>query len=379
MRILFTLTGNGSRSNYVTGENMRYGNAGLSGTDTSTILVAEYLASKGHDVVIAVEKPEGPVLDFHQLKGNSFTPGFVDRNVTYTYLDLENIKNKTFELLINSLWFCDYNTLPATITKGVLYWCHLAWGYYLADLKDFALSNNLKVGYVSISEWAKGHHKENIEYLQSNLPEVLTTTIPNPMTIDVMKEVLDQNLERKHKKVIFPAQWSRGGDVAIKAVKELGWENDFKSFDYVNLHNGVDKKTLFLELATSDYFIFPQYTPNEHVYKDVHSCIVGEAIGMGVVVVSYPLGSHEEYYGGFYEKLDFPLDIDMEKMMHENVTHEPKMNCTYNIVEKINYLEANLEYKESYRPKGIDYIFNRFDISKIGPMWEDYLNKFTND
>jgi hypothetical protein len=96
MRILFTLTGNGSRSNYVTGENMRYNKAGLSGTDTSTILVAEYLANNGYEVIVAVEKPEGHVLDFHQIKGNSFTPGTVDRNVTYTYLDLENIENKNF-------------------------------------------------------------------------------------------------------------------------------------------------------------------------------------------------------------------------------------------------------------------------------------------
>ena len=356
MRILFTLTGNGSRSNYVTGGNMRYGKAGLSGTDTSTILVAEYLANNGHEVVIAVEKPEGRVLDFHQSRGNSFTPGSVDRNVTYTYLDLEGIENKNFDFLINSLWFCDYNTLPATITKGVLYWCHLAWGYYLNELREFASSNNLKVGYVSISEWAKGHHQENIEYLQSNLPEVLTTTIPNPMTTDVMKEVLDQNLERKHKKVIFPAQWSRGGDVAFKAVRELGWEEDFKSFDYVNLHNGVDKKTLFEELATSDYFIFPQYT-NENIFKDVHSCAVGEAIGMGVIVVSYPLGSHEEYYQDHYIRLNFPPDINMDAMMSERVTYEPKMDYTHNIVETINFLEKNPQIKEEIRSKGTPYIF----------------------
>ncbi len=39
MRILFTVTGNGSRSNFVTGLTMRYDKAGLSGTDTTTILV----------------------------------------------------------------------------------------------------------------------------------------------------------------------------------------------------------------------------------------------------------------------------------------------------------------------------------------------------
>lgn len=379
MRILFILTGNGSRSNFVNGENMRYNKAGLSGTDTSTILVAEYLASKGHDIVIAVEKPSDDLINLHESKGNKFIPGNNVRGVVYTYLDLEGIEDKNFDFLINSLWFGDYDKLPITVTTGVIYWCHLSWGYWLSSLSDYANKHNLKLGYLNISEWAKHHHKDNIIYLQNNVPKVLLDVIPNPMTLDVMQQVLNKNLERIPKKVIFPAQWSRGGDVALKAVRELGWEADFKCFDYVNLANGTDKLTLFSELATSDYFIFPQYTPNEHVYKDVHSCVMGEAIGMGVVVVSYPLGSHEEYYGGFYEKLDFPPDIDMEKMMNENVTHEPKMDYIDNIVEKINFLENNLEYKEAYRQKGIDYIFNRFSIDKIGPMWEKYLNEFNND
>jgi hypothetical protein len=190
-----------------------------------------------------------------------------------------------------------------------------------------------------------------------------------------MQEVLDQKLERKPKKVIFPAQWSRGGDVALRAVRELGWEADFKSFDYVDLYNGIDKKTLFEELATSDYFIFPQYT-NENVFKDVHSCAVGEAIGMGVVVVSYPLGSHEEYYKDHYIKLDFPPDIDMEKMMSERVTHEPKMDYIPNIIGTINYLEANPQIKEEIRNKSTPYIFDRFNINKIGPQWVEFLNQF---
>lgn len=375
MRLLFLVTGNGSRSNFVNGELMRYGEAGLSGTDTSAILVAEYLAAQGHEIVLAVEKSDDNLINERRERGFTFTPGDVVRGVTYTYLDLEGIENKTFDILINCLWYGEYNTLPATITKAVCYWCHLAWMYYLHELKDYAAKNNLKVGYINISEWAKGHHQDNINFLKSNLPNVEVVTLPNAMTTDVMQEVLDLKLERKPKKVIFPAQWSRGGDVALRAVKELGWEADFKSFDYVNLSNGIDKKTLFTELATSDYFIFPQFTPPENVYKDVHSCAVGEAIGMGVVVVSYPLGSHEEYYGNHYIKLDFPPDIDMEKMMSERVTAEPKMDYTDNIVKIVKFLEDNAHIKDHLREKGKSYISENFNISKIGPKWETFLTK----
>lgn len=378
MRVLFTVTGNGSRSNFVTGDTMRYNKAGLSGTDTSTILVAEYLAKSGHDVVIAVEKSSENLIKSREERGYTFTPGKeIVNGVTYTYLpDLDGLENTTFDVWINSLWFGDYDKLNATITKAVCYWCHLAWVYYLGELKDYALSHNLKVGYINISKWAEGHHMDNITFLKNHVPHLETTILPNAMTTDVMQEILDKKLERKHKKVIFPAQWSRGGDVALRAVKELGWEEDFKSFDYVNLSNGIDKETLFTELATSDYFIFPQYTPNEHVYKDVHSCAMGEAIGMGVVVVSYPLGSHEEYYGGNYFKLDFPPDTDMEKMMSERVSHAPYMDYTKNIVEKIKWIEDNIEIKEDIRSKGIPYIFENFNINKIGPNWVEFLNRF---
>jgi glycosyltransferase involved in cell wall biosynthesis len=375
MRILFTVTGNGSRSNFVNGDTMRYNKAGLSGTDTTTILVAEYLAKMGNDVVVAVEKSPDHLIKNRKDRGFTFNPGKdVVNGVTYTYLpNLDGLENNQFDILVNSLWFGEYDKLNAIITKAVCYWCHLAWGYHLRELKDYAIKNNLKVGYINISEWAEGHHTENIDFLKSNVPNLKTTIIPNVMTTDVMSEILDKKLKRQHKKVVFPAQWSRGGDVALKATKALGWESDFKSFDYINLSNGIDKETLFTELATSDYFIFPQYTPNGNVYKDVHSCAMAEAIGMGVIVVSYPLGSHEEYYGGHYFKLDFPPGTDMKKMMEERVTLAPYMDYVDNIVEKINWIEENQELKEEMRSKGTSYILENFNIDKIGPMWVEFF------
>lgn len=377
MRILFTVTGNGSRSNFVNGDTMRYNKAGLSGTDTTTILVAEYLAKMGNDVVVAVEKSPDHLIKNREDRGFTFDPGKdVVNGVTYTYLpNLDGLENTEFDILVNSLWFGEYDKLNATITKAVCYWCHLAWGYYLNELKEFAVKNNLKIGYINISKWAEGHHNENIDYLKRNVPNLETVVIPNVMTTDVMTEILDKKIERQPKKVIFPAQWSRGGDVALRATKSLGWDSNFKSFDYVNLGNGIDKQTLFTELASSDYFIFPQYSPNKIVYKDVHSCAMAEAIGMGVVVVSYPLGSHEEYYGGHYFKLDFPPGTDMEKMEGEKVTEAPYMDCIDNIVEKIKWIEENQELKEEIRSKGIPYILENFSIDKIGPKWIEFLNK----
>ena len=40
MRIAILVIGNSRRSNYLNGQNLRYGNGGGSGTDTSSVLVA---------------------------------------------------------------------------------------------------------------------------------------------------------------------------------------------------------------------------------------------------------------------------------------------------------------------------------------------------
>lgn len=375
MRILFTLPGNGSRTSFVNGYTMRYGSAGLSGTDTTTILVAEYLASLGNDIVVLVEKSPENLLKIRDEKGYQFIPGEKINGVTYSYFDLEGIDNRVFDIWVNSLWFGDYDSLDVIVTRAICYWCHLAWGYYLNPLQEYARKHNLKLAYISISEWARNHHKENIEFLKSRINDVYDVTIPNMMTIDVMDEVCAENLERVPKKIIFPAQWSRGASVAIKAARELGLEDNFKSFDYVNLSTGIDKQTLFRELATSEYFLFPQYTEgNKCVYKDVHSCAVGEAIGMGVIVISYPLGSHEEHYKDHYFKLYFPPDIDMDKMMSEAVTEEPKMDYHQNLVEAVKFLEANPYVKDDIRERGKKYIRDTFHPNKIGPMWVNLFN-----
>jgi hypothetical protein len=81
------------------------------------------------------------------------------------------------------------------------------------------------------------------------------------------------NPQKKKHKVVFHAAWARGGNVAIEAVRKLGWDDaEFHAFDYLmathahndpffNMHNGVDKKTLFTHIAESEYFIYPLYTP----------------------------------------------------------------------------------------------------------------------
>ena len=54
---------------------------------------------------------------------------------------------------------------------------------------------------------------------------------------------------------------------------------------------------------------------------------------------------------------------------------EGKFTVTQNIIDKINYLEANPQIKEDVRQRGADYILNNFNVNKIGNMWVNFIDE----
>jgi glycosyltransferase involved in cell wall biosynthesis len=387
MRILFTVLGNSRRSNYLDGDTLRYGNGGGSGTDTSSILVAEYLASQGHDVVIASDKLEPALETAYAEKGILFNQGKKVRGVIYTDFDFTNVPFTEYDILINSLWFQDYNKLPK-ITKAVIYWCHMQWIYGIGELVEYTKSNNLKLGFIHISEWEKSMNKGLIDHITIENPEIKTTLIPNPIMDDIINEVSNLNLPRKPHKFIFHASWARGGNIAFDAINQLDFpDKEFHAFDYLmtihdykepffHRHDGVDKLTLFKHLAESEYFIYPLYTPYEDVHKDTFSCVVAEAIALGCTVVTYPLGALPENFNDYCIWLSAPEGVDLEKMQGDALSKDldGKFKCTDNIINIINYLEENPQIKENIRQHGRNYILSKFNTSTIGNMWINFIN-----
>lgn len=362
MRIAFLIIGNSGRSGPLNGHNIRFGGSGCSGTESSIIYVAEYLSKVGHDVTIALEKCETP----NESNG-----------VFYTNFNFDGQPNKEFDHLISALWFVDYYKLPIKVNKSLIYWYHLAWGYGYDEMVRYVKSNNLKMGTVSISQWAKNENDTYYPMLDNKGFELINEIIPNPVDWSLFESTLNNPPQRKKHKVIFHAQWSRGGDVAKRASNEMGWNDlEFKSFDYINTVGGVDKTTLFNEIASSEYFIFPLLTHGKLIYQDTFSLSVAEAVGLGTTVITYPLGAVPEYFGDYCHFIDFPDDVDMDTLSGLRVFEEPKFNSTDKIVSLIKKLEENPQLKFEKNSKGIEYIKNTFDINKIGPMWTDFLNKF---
>jgi glycosyltransferase involved in cell wall biosynthesis len=391
MRIAFIVIGNSRRSNYLNGFNLRYGNGGGSGTDTSSLLIAEHLANQGHEVVFVTEKLEPQLEADYQKRGRKYVPGESFYGVKYTNMDFDGIENKTFDILVSMLWFHDYDKLPITVTKSLIYWSHMQWVYGIDQITNFVKNNNLSLGFVHISEWEKGMTgglTESIKNKEENV-NVQITTIPNPIMDEMIEQVLSSNPRRKPHKFVFHAAWARGGNVAVEAVRELNFpDSEFHAFDYLmathnhqdsffNLHNGVDKKTLFTNIAESEYFIYPLYTPYQDVHKDTFSCVVAEAIALGAIVVTYPLGALPENFEGYCAWLDFPPDTNPEQMQKEALTKDldGKFKITSNIVEKINFLEANPHIKNEIRQKGKEYIVSKFNVNTVGQMWDNLISK----
>jgi hypothetical protein len=392
MRIAFITIGNSRRSNYLNGDTIRSGGGGASGTDTTNIIVAEQLARHGYEVVVATEELEPALVAKYTSEGKLHSSDKKIRGVQYCNLNFDGVENKEFDILHTCLWFKDYDTLPIKITKAVIYHSHMQWIYSISEILRFVRTNNLKLGFANISEWEKSMNQNLINNVQKEYPHVKTAMIPNPVMDDVINEVLATNPVRKPHKFVFHAAWARGGNVAVKAVKELDFpDSELHAFDYLmathdhkdsffRRHNGVDKKTLFTNIAESEYFIYPLYTPYQDVHKDTFSCVVAEAIALGAIVVTYPLGALPEYYDGYCAWLNFPESADPAKMQSEPLSKDldGKFTCTHNIVDKIKYLEANPQVKEEIRAKGKDYILGRFNAVKVGNMWKDFIDDLLN-
>jgi len=395
MRIAFIVIGNSRRSNYINGTNLRYGNGGGSGTDTSSILIAEYLAKQGHEVVFVADKLEGPLEEKYQKEGKTYSAGESHYGVQYTNLDFEGIENKIFDVLVSMLWFHQYNLLPITVTKSVIYWSHMQWIYGIDEVINYAKDNNLALGFVHISEWERsmtGILTESIKTREPNL-NLHLITIPNPVMNEIIEEVLSTGPIKKPHKFTFHAAWARGGNIAVEAVRQLPYEDkEFHAFDYLmcthahadsffNMHNGVDKKTLFTHLAESEYFIYPLYTPYQDVHKDTFSCVVAEAIALGCIPITYALGALPEYFKDNCMFLTPPEGSNLEQMNTEPLSkdYEGIFTCTDNIVSTIEYLENNPSHKDQLRKGGKDSILNRFSTDIIGSTWTKFLKQLTDD
>ncbi len=388
MRIIFVVIGNSRRSNYLNGNSIRNGGAGASGTDTSNILIAEYLAKVGHEVVFCSDRLEPALEQQYREKGVTPPEGQEIRGVKYTDIELTGVENRVFDILINNLWFSDYSKLPITVTKALIYWSHMQWVYGVREIVDYVKIHNLKLGVVNISLWEKEMNFRNIEHFIKNA-DTTVAIIPNPVTDDILKEVKDLNIQKKPGKFVFHAAWARGGNIAIDAVRKLEIPHkEFHAFDYLmathahldpffKIHNGVDKLTLFKHLAEAEYFLYPLYTPYQDVHKDTFSCVVAEAIALGTVPITYPLGALPENFSGYCGWVDAPAGVNLRSMNQESLSKDLQgiFNTSDLVINKYKEVEATGDLKRYVQNNGYSYIIDNFKVEKVGNQWVEFINR----
>jgi glycosyltransferase involved in cell wall biosynthesis len=392
MRIAFIVRGNTRRNKYLNGYSLRYGGAGASGTDTSSILVAEYLAKQGHEVVVVTDILDEPLENEFKANGGIYTPGEEFYGVKYTNTEFEGIDNKTFDILVSMLWYTDYNELPITVTKSIIYWSHMQWIYGLDELIKYATNNNLSIGIVNVSDWQQSCNQGIINHIIENYPRSLNALIPNPIFDEIINEVINEIPTKKPGKFIFHSTWTTGGNTSLEAVRQVNVPNkEFHAFDYFITvdhhtddffynHGSCDRKTVFTHLAESEYLINPLNTIHKIIRKDTFALTVAEALALGVIVLTYPLGALPGNYKDYCVWLDAPDGVNLDEIKDLDLIRdeEGKFNQVNHIVDKINYLEQNPQIKEHYKNAGKQYILDNFNINKIGSIWDEFINNLNN-
>lgn len=378
--------GNSRRKNYLNGHTIRYENAGASGTDTSNIIVAEELVKRGCEVVLITEELEEQLKTPEVLKNKPI--GQKVNGVVYSDLNFTGITNREFDILVSNLWFEDYDSLPVNITKGLIYWCHMQWIYGIDKMLKYVDKHNLKLGVVNISNWEKKMNQNSLNHIKHTYGDFFNDTIPNPLMDDLINQVRELKIPKQKNKFIFHASWARGGDVAYRTVKELDLDGkELHAYDYLmTIHNyqddffklkdSVDKFTLYKNIAESEYFLYPLYTPYQDVHKDTFSCVVAESIALGCVPITYPLGALPENFDGYCIWSDLPPNTNLNDIQEEPLTKD--LVGVFNTTEYIKdaFLNSEDTIKTNIKNNGYDTMMRKFSSTMVGNKWNDLLKNF---
>lgn len=307
MRIGFYITASHARKEKWTGESIRTGGIGVSGTDSTFVMFAEHLAGRGHEVcVVSADCAEGV------FRGVSYAPSWVT---------LPNPQ----ALVIPS--FYDAGPLPSFSGLELV-----VVNFACAHRCSEPFPGVPKVG-VFPSEWCRVKVRE-LPWLRESL------VIPNPLMTDMMLPPV----AKIPKSVAWHTSWERGGAIAERAcAKAFGEAGRFVAMDYYahsELCNATsaDKRTVFDVLAESEYFVYPLVLPNGLVNLDTFACCVAEALAHGVLVISWPVAALPEVYGDCISYIEGEIDGS-----------EATVDA---IARAIRRLEADPAEKEAIRERG---------------------------
>lgn len=374
MRICFLLPGNKGRNGDVNGDSIRTGGVGASGTDQSTIMVAEFLAQHaGHQVVIATETCTG----VQHIRG-----------VTYANISMDGVPEgeREFDVLVTMLWFNDFESLPIRVTRGVLIVQHMQYVYSSHEIQQYlAKRPGLKVAVVHVSNWERSLTENQFSHL---FPGCKQQVIYNPIMTDLVQEVLAEGHMRKKHSLVFTAAWNRGAEVCKALFQEhiTAWEDrELNTSDYtrctLSYHNdpkikelgSQDKMSLLRTLARCQYFVYPCVNAGPgNLHHDTFGCVVAEALAMGVQVICYPMGALPEVYGDMLTYVPFPDEVNAAGIQAGLVLDEPRLFDPARFAKVLH----EVDQRPYDGTRAAVSIAERFSIGNIGQQWASFLTHF---
>jgi hypothetical protein len=371
-RICFFIGKCDDRSGEWNGEIIRTGGVGVSGTDTSTVLIAEYFGSIGWDVTFISSTCK------HRSTYN---------NVKYYSLDYFKEESANFNILVTPPYdeFLNYSW---GALDTLIIWCHMQHTFVEASFKKFIHlypNANIVINYMNnFTKLATNIHSPHTSFYINN--EFL---IPNPLLGDI---VIKENIKKPHS-FIFNTSYRRGGDVLINIFNKLSYSDKtlkicsaykdelsfLESNNNIEILHSIDKSTLYNRLSESEYFIYPLVAPlaqGANLHKDCSPCSVAEALAHEVIVLTLPVAGLLDMYKDLLVFLPFP--DESKKEHHQSGYHTPAPEL-YNIefeeivINTINFLENNPKYKELIKKRGKEFVLSQLELNLIGNKWLEHI------
>jgi len=370
MKIAITLTGATFRKKLWNGFDMRYRDIGVSGTELAQVVMAEKLAAAGHEVV---------------MWSDMYFPSYVN-GVKYSIKEDDIIDA---EVLITVDWVQRFMHFPRLHTLIIHFHCARC-EQNIQNLIHVNQHAKTIVG-VHISPWGAYHVRKDHLFTQLIPKE---TIIPNPLMMDVIKEVDDLSIQKHPRSFMYAAAWERGGHLALKIydrMKETTWKDQstvFTIMDYytasqipkdrddIDIIISGDKESVMKKWAAASYFIYPLVLPNGHVHKDTFACCVAEAIAMGVIVITWPIATLPDTYKDLAVFIDLPEDHQSNLLTRE-VTFDQSLisdKAVQAFVDKINEIESNPELKKHLLVRGKQKVRELYSDDVIGRYWCELID-----
>lgn len=323
MRIAISLPPTGARQAPWTGETIRSGGVGVSGTESTFVVFAEYWASQGHEVRIV-----GPDCADGSARG-------------VKYISTKDFDNP--EVLVMPVW----DTWCAGLVFPELKFVIISFACATAPASD-TFPDVPKIG-IFPSDWARRTVYAQSPWLQSYLEA--THVIPNPLlTVPV------EPVPKLPRSFVWHTSWERGGEVALRAFQAaFGSDGRFAVMDYFTPSGkgSVDRATVCRNLAKAEYFVYPLVLPSTQVVKDTFACCVAEALAHGVIVISWRVAALPEVYRDAVQWIPTPslaALTDHTAMAFDD--HFASDQAVNDIVAIIKRLEADPDEKAAIRERG---------------------------